>query len=76
VPRRARIAGVGKYLPQRIRDNAELERMVETSDTWIRERTGIRERRIAADHETASTMGIEPARPSPRPSSTPQTSIW
>ncbi len=59
---RARIAGVGKYLPQRILTNGDLERMVDTSDTWIQERTGVRERRLAADHETASTMGLEAAR--------------
>ncbi len=59
---RARIAGLGKYLPERVLTNFDLERMVETSDTWIRERTGVRERRLAAPHETASTMGIEAAR--------------
>jgi 3-oxoacyl-[acyl-carrier-protein] synthase-3 len=58
----ARIAGIGKYLPQRIMTNLDLEKMVETSDTWIQERTGVRERHIAADHETASTMGIEAAK--------------
>ena len=58
----ARIAGLGKYNPERILTNAELERMVETSDTWIQERTGVRERRIAGDDETASTMGILAAR--------------
>lgn len=52
----ARISGLGKYNPERILTNAELERMVETSDTWIRERTGVRERRIAADDETTSTL--------------------
>ena len=59
---RARIAGLGKYLPERILTNADLERLVETSDAWVQERTGIRERRRAADNETASTMGIEAAR--------------
>jgi len=59
---RARIAGIGKYLPDRILTNHDLERMVKTSDTWIQERTGVRERHIAADHETASTLGIEAAR--------------
>jgi 3-oxoacyl-[acyl-carrier-protein] synthase-3 len=59
---RARIAGLGKYLPERILTNADLEKMVETSDTWIQERTGVRERRMAAPHETASTMGIQAAR--------------
>ena len=59
---RARISGVGKYLPERVVTNADLERMVETSDAWIQERTGIRERRRAADHETASSMGLEASR--------------
>jgi len=58
----ARISGLGKYLPQRILTNHDLERMVETNDEWIVDRTGIRERRIAADNETSSTMGAEAAR--------------
>ena len=57
----ARIAGLGKYLPERVLTNFDLERLVETSDEWIQERTGVRERRMAADHETASTMGVEAA---------------
>ena len=59
---RARISGLGKYLPERILTNLDLERMVETSDSWIQDRTGIRERRIAADHETSSSMGVLAAR--------------
>ncbi len=59
---RARVAGVGKYLPERIRTNFDIEQMVDTKDQWIQERTGVRERRIAADHETASTLGINAAR--------------
>ena len=58
----ARILGTGSYLPARVLTNAELERMVETTDQWIVERTGIRERHIVADDETSSTMGIEAAR--------------
>jgi 3-oxoacyl-[acyl-carrier-protein] synthase-3 len=58
----ARIAGWGKYLPARVMDNHELERLVDTSDEWIRKRTGIAERRIAGPDETASTMGIAAAR--------------
>ena len=58
----ARIVGVGKYLPSRILTNADLERMVETNDEWIVERTGIRERRIAADEETTSSLGAEASR--------------
>lgn len=58
----ARIVGVGKYLPERVLTNADLERMVATSDQWIVGRTGIRERRLAAEHETAASMGAEAAR--------------
>ncbi|HEY8489802.1 MAG TPA: beta-ketoacyl-ACP synthase III [Dehalococcoidia bacterium] len=53
---RACITGWGKYVPERILTNQDLERMVDTSDEWIRSRTGIRERRVAADHETVSSM--------------------
>ncbi len=52
----SRIAGTGSYLPERILTNAELETMVDTSDQWIRERTGIRERRIAADGQTTGDL--------------------
>lgn len=54
---RVRIAGTGRYLPERVMTNAELETMVETSDEWIRTRTGIRERRIAASDEGSADMG-------------------
>ncbi|MBN1557668.1 MAG: ketoacyl-ACP synthase III, partial [Lentisphaerae bacterium] len=56
------IAGVGSYLPKRVLTNAELESMVDTSDEWIRTRTGIRERHIAAEHEATSDMAAEAAR--------------
>lgn len=52
----ARIKGTGSYLPARVMDNHELERLVDTSDRWIRERTGIRERHIAAEGETCGDM--------------------
>jgi 3-oxoacyl-[acyl-carrier-protein] synthase-3 len=52
----SRITGTGGYLPARVLTNRDLEEMVETSDSWIQERTGIRERRIAADGETAGAM--------------------
>lgn len=58
----AKITATGAYLPERVLTNADLERMVDTSDEWIIERTGIRERRIAAPDETSSTMGAEAAR--------------
>ena len=54
----ARIKGTGSYLPERVMTNAELERMVDTSDRWIRERTGIRERRIAADDQTCRDLAM------------------
>ncbi len=53
----AKIIGTGSYVPKRILTNADLEKMVETTDRWILERTGIRERRIAGDDETNVTMG-------------------
>ena len=58
----AAIAGVGHYAPAKVLTNADLEKMVETSDEWIQTRTGIRERRIAAADETTSSMGAAAAR--------------
>ncbi|HWF60426.1 MAG TPA: beta-ketoacyl-ACP synthase III [Nitrospira sp.] len=55
---KAWIAGTGSYTPARVLTNAELERMVATSDEWIRERTGIRERRIAATGEACSDLAV------------------
>jgi 3-oxoacyl-[acyl-carrier-protein] synthase-3 len=55
---RSQVAGVGAYLPARVVSNAELAKKLETSDEWIRERTGIRERRIAADGECTSDLAI------------------
>lgn len=56
-----KILGTGSYLPAQVRSNQDLEQMVETSDQWIVERTGISERRIAADNETVATMGYQAA---------------
>ncbi len=56
------IKGVGGYLPERVLTNRDLERVVDTSDQWIIERTGIKERRIAAEGELTSTMGAAAAR--------------
>jgi 3-oxoacyl-[acyl-carrier-protein] synthase III len=56
------IAGTGRHLPERVLTNAELEQMVETSDEWIRSRTGIRERRVAAPGVGAADMGAAAAR--------------
>jgi 3-oxoacyl-[acyl-carrier-protein] synthase-3 len=58
---RTRVAGLGHYLPPKILTNADIERLVETSDQWIRERTGITERHIAADDETSSSLGVRAA---------------
>jgi 3-oxoacyl-[acyl-carrier-protein] synthase-3 len=58
---RAYIAGTGSYVPARVLTNADLERMVDTSDAWIVERTGIRERRLAAPGEACSDLGLRAA---------------
>ena len=56
--RGATIAGTGMYVPERCLTNADLERMVETSNEWILERTGIRERRIAAPDQASSDLAL------------------
>ncbi|MBR9727764.1 beta-ketoacyl-ACP synthase III [Shewanella intestini] len=56
-----KILGTGSYLPVQVRTNQDLEKMVETTDQWIVERTGISERRIAAADESVSTMGYQAA---------------
>ena len=56
------IVSTGRYLPERVVTNADLEKMVDTNDEWIRERTGIRERRIAPDTMGAADMGAEASR--------------
>ena len=56
------ITGVGSYVPERVLTNADLEKIVDTTDDWITSRTGIRERRTAAEDEFTSTMGIAAAR--------------
>lgn len=58
----ARIIGTGGYLPERIVTNAELEKTVDTSDTWIQERTGIKQRHIAADDEFTLDLAEAAAR--------------
>jgi 3-oxoacyl-[acyl-carrier-protein] synthase-3 len=60
-PPATRIAGIGAYAPERVLTNLDLEKMVETSDQWITERTGIKERRIAAENENASDMAVQAA---------------
>jgi 3-oxoacyl-[acyl-carrier-protein] synthase-3 len=58
---RSVVLGCGSYLPSRVLTNAELSRMVDTSDEWITQRTGIRERHIAAEGETTSDMALQAA---------------
>jgi 3-oxoacyl-[acyl-carrier-protein] synthase-3 len=60
--KRTGILGVGKYLPENVLTNADLERMVDTTDEWITTRTGIKERRIAAENEAASDMAAKAAK--------------
>ena len=56
-----RIIGTGRYTPERLLTNADLEKMVDTSDEWIVSRTGIKERHIARPDETTSDMAAKAA---------------
>src|SRR5258705_12657378 len=56
--RGATIIGTGMYVPDRVLTNADLETMVETSDQWIQERSGIRERRISAPDQASSDLAV------------------
>src|SRR4028118_2244669 len=69
--RRVRIAGLGMYVPEKVLTNADLERLVDTSDDWIVSRTGIRERRLAAPPGAAATGAAARAR-RPRPRRRPR----
>lgn len=60
--KRTGILGLGKYLPENILTNADLERMVDTTDEWITTRTGIKERRIASENEATSDMAVKAAK--------------
>ncbi len=60
--RYSRVIGTGGYLPEEIRSNEQISQLVDTSDSWIFERTGIKNRRIAGPHETASSMAEIAAR--------------
>ncbi|MBN1675291.1 MAG: ketoacyl-ACP synthase III [Kiritimatiellae bacterium] len=60
--RPVRIAGTGSYLPERVLSNADLEKMVDTTDEWIVTRTGIRERRIASEKEATSDLSTAAAK--------------
>src|SRR5437016_4665525 len=59
---RAKISALGTYVPPRLLTNADLEKMVETSDKWIRDRTGIRERHIVSDGMATSDLAVEAAK--------------
>ena len=58
----ARIAGTGSYLPEKVLSNHDLEKIMDTSDEWIRERTGIKRRHLAVEGETTASMGLEATR--------------
>ncbi|MBE1301103.1 MAG: beta-ketoacyl-ACP synthase III [Alteromonadaceae bacterium] len=58
----SKIIGTGSYYPSEVRTNEDLEKMVDTTDEWITDRTGIKERRIIGPDETVSTMGTEASR--------------
>jgi 3-oxoacyl-[acyl-carrier-protein] synthase-3 len=60
--RKVMIAGTGSYLPARVLRNEDLEKLVDTSDEWIRRRTGIRERRVVAEGEATSDMAFRASR--------------
>ncbi|MCB1106627.1 MAG: ketoacyl-ACP synthase III [Chlamydiia bacterium] len=59
---KAKIVGLGAYLPERVLSNLDLEKMVETSDEWITSRTGMKERRLAAENQFTSDLGFEAAK--------------
>lgn len=61
IARKVGIIGFGKYLPDTILTNADLEKMIDTSDEWITQRTGIKERRVARDDEATSDMALRAA---------------
>ena len=54
----ARIAGIGSFLPDKVLSNKDLEKMMDTSDEWIRDRTGIKRRHVAADDETTASIAL------------------
>ena len=58
----ARIAGVGSFLPEKVVTNKDLEEVMDTTDEWIQERTGIKRRHIAGEGETTGSMGLEAAK--------------
>ena len=61
-PLRSVVVGLGSYLPKRILSNADLEKSLDTTDAWIVQRTGIKQRHIAGDDERTSTLALHAAR--------------
>ncbi|MEK9694014.1 MAG: 3-oxoacyl-ACP synthase, partial [Rhodospirillaceae bacterium] len=62
MPFKSKLAGCGAYLPERVITNKELSETLDTSDEWIRQRTGISERRIAAKNELTSDLAVKAAK--------------
>ena len=62
MPKNIKVAGLGSFLPEKILTNADLEKTVDTSDEWIRVRTGIKERRIARKDQASSDLAVEAAK--------------
>lgn len=58
----ARIAGIGSFLPEKVVTNKDLEKTMDTSDEWIRERTGIKRRHVVVEGQTTSSIGLEAAK--------------
>ena len=58
----SRIVGTGSYLPEKVLSNHDLEKMVDTSDSWIQDRTGIKKRHIVADDETTTDLAFNAAK--------------
>ena len=58
----SRIAGTGRYLPEKVMTNADLEKIVDTSDEWIRTRTGVERRHVCTEDQAVSDMCIEAAK--------------
>lgn len=58
----ARIAGIGSFLPEKVITNKDLEKVMDTTDEWIRDRTGIKRRHVVVEGETTSSIGVEAAK--------------
>ena len=58
----SKIAGTGRYLPEKILTNADLEKLVDTTDEWIRTRTGVERRHVASEDQTTSDLCVEAAK--------------